>query len=125
MPHATSPCEMLGVLVLRLEKALFCWSRSSARAKVSSLTIAGNGISIQSSRGRSWPTLLRPENPSLPRRGRTRWRGADRALPKHALPLYAGLRSIAHTTERSRSERPEEVETPRLLSLRAIAPMVM
>ena len=45
--------SMLGSMVRRGAKRLLSASRSAARAKVSSLTIAGTGISIHSSRGRS------------------------------------------------------------------------
>ena len=51
---------------------------------------------------RSWFALSRLATPPRRHSGRvTRCRRARRVLPKHALPRSAGLRSIAHTVERS------------------------
>src|SRR5271165_3214756 len=49
---------MLGSMVRRRDRILFCSRSSWARAKLSSLTSAGTGISIHSSRGRSWPAVV-------------------------------------------------------------------
>jgi hypothetical protein len=56
--------------------------------KVSSLMIAGTGISIQSIRDRTRLALLRVTTPPRKRNGRvTRRRGLISVLPKQAVPL--------------------------------------
>jgi hypothetical protein len=79
--------------VRRFERTLFSCSNSCARAKLSSLTSAGTGISIHSSRGRSW--LLCSGHCHTARTQRTdnarscSARVAARVLPKQASPRYA------------------------------------
>ena len=69
------------------------------------MTIGGTGISIHSSRGRWWWLLSRDAYPPRRRIGRVmRCRFAVFVLLKQAVPLYAGLRNTAQTTERSQRE---------------------
>ena len=80
---------------------------------------------IQSSRGRSWLALLRGAMPPRIRIGRViRWRGASVVLPKHAWPLYAGLRSMPQTVERSQRPRRLQVGIACSFKRRAMAPML-
>src|SRR6266498_15270 len=89
-------------MVRRRERTLFSQRSSWARAKLSSVTRAGTGISIHSSRGRSWPAVVLGVVTPRRRCGRiTRVRAEMRVLPKQAAPRYAELRSTAQTVERS------------------------
>src|SRR5947199_4071514 len=68
-------------MVRRRDRILFCWSSSWARAKLSSVTRAGTGISIHSSRARSWPAVVLGEVTPRRRCGRiTRVRAEARVL---------------------------------------------
>ena len=117
---------MLGVMVRRGACVLLAWSRSCASAKISSLTIGGTAIAIQSSRGRSWLALLRGAMPPRIRSGRViRCRGAIAVLPKQACPLYAGLRSMPQTVERSQRPRRLAVGMSCSFKRRAMAPMLI
>ena len=79
-------CTTLGAMVRRSDRILLWDSSSWARAKVSSVTRAGTGISIHSSRGRWWPAVW--PGVAIPRRrcGRVCVRGERRVLPKQATP---------------------------------------
>lgn len=75
-------------MVLRGENFAFCASRRSTSAKTSSLTSAGTGISIHSSRGRAiTPACANTTRPACRevrlRRGGS---GAVWVLPKQARP---------------------------------------
>src|SRR5215467_9149429 len=110
---------MLGRIVRRGAWVLLDVNSSCAREKVSPLTIAGTGISIHSFRGLSWFALLRSATPPRMQSGRvTRCRGRITVLPKQAVPLYAGLRRMAHTIERHHLDTRLRVGTPCSLSNR-------
>jgi hypothetical protein len=88
--------------------------------------MAGTAISIHSSRGRSCPQLFSPWTVRPDRRNGlvTFCRCPTWVLLKQAAPLYAGLRNIAHTTDRSQRVTRCRVGGPISRSNRAIAPML-
>jgi hypothetical protein len=84
------------VLGVAGENLAFSASRRWARSKTSSVTSAGTGISIHSSRGRpvtpTRPGVVRPASREV--RFGLGPASAVRVLPNAARPMYAGLRSI-------------------------------
>ena len=117
---------MLGSMVRRGAKRLLSARRSAAKAKVSSHPMAGTGISIHSSRGRSCPQLFSPWTVHPDRRNGlvTFCLCPTCVLLKQAAPLYAGLRNIAQTTDRSQRVTWRRVGGPISRNNRAIAPML-
>src|SRR6058998_4407297 len=112
-------------MVRRRDRILLWWGSSWARAKLSSVTRAGTGISIHSSRGRSWPAVVLGVVTPRRRCGRiTRVRAEMRVLPKQAAPRYVELRSTAQTVERSQRALALRVGMPSALILRVISPML-
>src|SRR5664280_91756 len=112
-------------MVRRRDRTLFSCRSSWARAKLSSLTKAGTGISIHSSRGRSWPAVMLGVITPRRRCGRmTRVREEARVLPKQATPRYAELRNTAQTVERSHRALALRVGMPSALIRRVISPML-
>ena len=82
---------MLGSIVRRGANVLFCWSSSWARMKVSSATIAGTAISIQSARSFVVSAVAGANAPAQPERSGDALTLCRLSFPKARRPLIGRI----------------------------------